>query len=727
MPRLAQSLLLVALAAAPVQAFAADPPENEVIVEGRSTDRAASEGRAGSKVAKRDLDEGLPRSAPDALRYEPGVYVQQTAHGQGSPFVRGRTGQQVLLLFDGVRLNNSTYRQGPNQYFFTVDARTIHAIEVMRGGGSTMYGSDALAGVIDARPIEPALDASAEGPVLRPRVAVRGATADGELGFRHQMDVQWTKGLRVLAGVGSRRVGLLESGGAVCSPGATNCTPESEAAALVPAFADDGRTQLGTGFREATADARVTAQLTPGLRAIAAAYVYRQLDAPRTDQCPPPFASQRECLIYDEQFRTLAYVALRGEGPPLARSIDATLSFQRQHERRTRSRPQSFVENGGRDDVNTIGAAAKLTAARLDLAPWASLTLRYGGDAYFDSIESRAWTEFTDVDVVIPLSRGQYLAGSTYAQGGAFVDAETELFESVTVRAGARGGVARADAPEDVESGTLAVSETWPLVAAHGGVEARPAEGLSVIANVDRSFRAPNLDDLTSRQQAGPGFQLENPALAPEGATTLEAGVRADVSFVQADAWIYQSILDDAIVRATRDVAACPPGTPQCNASWSRYQLVNLQSPATITGAEASLRLWLPAALTLRATVAYARGSGPNPQDPEAEEVPLSRIPPLHGSADLRWRSPHGLYAGAALRWATTQDRLAISDRSDARIPAGGTPGFGVVDLRGGFRYGRHAVVSLVVENVGDTAYRHHGSSIQGPGRGAVIQVEAGL
>src|SRR5262245_41890005 len=95
------------------------------------------EERATSTVRKSDLERRLPRSAPDAIRYEPGVFVQQTAHGQGSAYLRGLTGQQTVMLFDGIRLNNSTYRQGPNQYFFTLDSRTIQSIEVERGGGST--------------------------------------------------------------------------------------------------------------------------------------------------------------------------------------------------------------------------------------------------------------------------------------------------------------------------------------------------------------------------------------------------------------------------------------------------------------------------------------------------------------------------------------------------------------------------------------------------------------
>jgi hypothetical protein len=76
---------------------------------------------AASITTRQDL---IEKQAPDmfsALQNEVGVLMQRTAAGQSSPFVRGLTGQQVLILVDGVRLNNSFFRRGPNQYFNTID------------------------------------------------------------------------------------------------------------------------------------------------------------------------------------------------------------------------------------------------------------------------------------------------------------------------------------------------------------------------------------------------------------------------------------------------------------------------------------------------------------------------------------------------------------------------------------------------------------------------------
>jgi outer membrane cobalamin receptor len=89
------------------------------------------------------------RSVPELLDGTPGVFLQKTNHGGGSPFVRGFTGNQNLILIDGIRLNNAIFRYGPNQYLTLVDPQSVQKIEVIKGTGSVQYGSDALGGVIN--------------------------------------------------------------------------------------------------------------------------------------------------------------------------------------------------------------------------------------------------------------------------------------------------------------------------------------------------------------------------------------------------------------------------------------------------------------------------------------------------------------------------------------------------------------------------------------------------
>ena len=88
--------------------------------------------------------ENIPRTVPESLSIIPGVFVQKTNHGGGSPFIRGLTGNQTLILIDGIRLNNSTFRYGPNQYLNTIDPFSVNKIEVLRGRPLLVYASQAL-------------------------------------------------------------------------------------------------------------------------------------------------------------------------------------------------------------------------------------------------------------------------------------------------------------------------------------------------------------------------------------------------------------------------------------------------------------------------------------------------------------------------------------------------------------------------------------------------------
>lgn len=696
-------------------------------VEARVDPPVEDPARAHEIVTRRHLEESLPRSAPDALRDVPGVSIQQTGHGQASPYVRGLTGQQVVHLFDGVRLNNGIYRQGPNQYFFTVDSATLDRLEVTRGSASTRWGTDALGGAILAVPRERRPNVAETGASFEPRLTTRFRSADLEWGGRAELGLDLGDRVSFLGGVGYRAASQLRSGGVVGSPIDGRPSP-------VPRFTeelegrpqDEWHTQAGTGFTELTFDGRLVTRIAPRLRLITAAYGYRQGDAPRTDRCPPPEAPATECLTVREQFRTLGYAALRGDAGEHLRDIDVTLSYQRHHERRENDRPRSNVRFDAVDDVDTVGFTAGAATPRVRLADDASLRLRYGVDAYRDGVSSAASQTLTDLDLTLPLARGQYLDHSLYVTMGAYLMLELQPARWLTIRTGGRVGLAGVRAPGDEPSGTQGVDRDFGVAVGRLGAELRASDELTFLVSVDQGMRPPNLDDLTARQQTGPGFQFENPDLGAERSTSVDVGARLRLPFLSIDAWAFAILIDDGIVRALRGSADCPPRTPQCEASRVHLSLVNAPGLATLFGAEGAVTLTLPEDVTVRATVAWAWGEGPDPTSDQ--RVPLSRVPPLNGSLEARWRHREtGIYVGGILRWAATQDRLAPSDAADARIPAGGTPGWATVDLRGGWRFNESVLLSLVVENLFDVAYRTHGSSINGPGVGVMAALSVRL
>jgi iron complex outermembrane receptor protein/hemoglobin/transferrin/lactoferrin receptor protein len=694
--------------------------------------------RASSTVTRDELRERLSRSAPEALRWVPGVSVQQTTHGQGSPYVRGVTGQQVLLTFDGIRLNNGIYRQGPNQYFFTVDLGSLDRIEVQRGSASTRWGADAIGGVVLAMPSEPTLDPRRDGLYVHGRAIGRFGTQSPEIlggldaSGRLELDAQLGRDVAILVGGGYRGAEPIQGSGVLTNP--SNGQP-----ALVPFVEADGRTQRGTGFRYGAFDARLVARVAPELRLIGAVYGFRQYDTPRADLCPPPIGFERDCTTFLEQFRTLAYVALRGSAGPELREVDVTVSYQRQHEVRELREPSLFATNQFRDDVDSVGLAARLGSRRYAIGSDAGVRLRGGGDVAIDFVRSSAFLLDSLLGTTRELSRGLYADHGRFYTGGLFAELDADAFRILRVRSGVRAAFSGVRAPAEPLSATQRVHAEFEALVARAGLEVRASDELGLFLNVDQGFRAPNLDDMTSRQIIGPGYQFENPALTSERAITYELGARLRVPGIletgsfSVDAWLYAMEIEGAMTRSPRGIADCPAESPECRSAFSRFQLVNVVGRSWVLGAELASRLSLPFGLGLSATLAYAWGEGPSPllsPTPGQERVPLSRIMPVNGTVELRYANAEThLVVGAAMRWAGAQDRLAISDGVDARIPLGGTPAYAAFDLRAGWRF-EHTVrlqLSVVLENVFDQVYRVHGSGINGAGRGLVLQLEGSL
>ena len=96
----------------------------------------------------RDIQKVSPQTSADLLATIPGIKVQKSQFGGGSPVIRGMESNRVLLVVDGVRMNNAIYRKGHLQSSITVTPNMLDKTEVVFGPSSVVYGSDALGGVI---------------------------------------------------------------------------------------------------------------------------------------------------------------------------------------------------------------------------------------------------------------------------------------------------------------------------------------------------------------------------------------------------------------------------------------------------------------------------------------------------------------------------------------------------------------------------------------------------
>ena len=103
-------------------------------------------------ISKKELTFMNQQTTADVMQNTGNILVQKSQQGGGSPIIRGFETNKVLMVVDGVRMNNAIYRGGHLQNIITLDNSAMEKIEVLFGPGSVMYGSDALGGVCISTP-----------------------------------------------------------------------------------------------------------------------------------------------------------------------------------------------------------------------------------------------------------------------------------------------------------------------------------------------------------------------------------------------------------------------------------------------------------------------------------------------------------------------------------------------------------------------------------------------
>ncbi|MFN0033726.1 MAG: TonB-dependent receptor plug domain-containing protein, partial [Saprospiraceae bacterium] len=122
---------------------------NETIVSANRVSQSRSAIAQDVRVLRRaDIERLNAQSTADLLQNSGAVFVQKSQQGGGSPVLRGFEASRILLVLDGVRLNNAIYRSGHLQNAITLDNAALERAEVIFGPASTIYGTDALGGAI---------------------------------------------------------------------------------------------------------------------------------------------------------------------------------------------------------------------------------------------------------------------------------------------------------------------------------------------------------------------------------------------------------------------------------------------------------------------------------------------------------------------------------------------------------------------------------------------------
>ncbi len=622
-------------------------------------------------VGGQEAGERLAMGTADALNEAAEVHLQKTSLGGGSPILRGLAGNRVLMLVDGIRLNNSTFRLGVNQYLNTVGPDVLDHIEVLPGPGSALFGSDALGGVVNVVGKEP----SAERPELEYAGTV--TSAEGSMTHILTLNRAFSPRFAVLVGGAVRDLNDFRAGG--------------------------GDTQFHTGFSEWGSNARVVWKPETRHTFTAAYQTTRQEDVPRTDRI---VAGRDSVNFYDPQNRELAFLRYDTRAlDPVAQALRVTLSWNRQKEgRRTISATKTTQEINELDDAETIGLSIE---ARSVTDPKTIAT--YGADVYWDFVDSRANLHRLDTGVYEERP-GKLPDDGRHTSGGLFLRLQHSLRPDVMVSGSLRGSLFRLSGTPQGDFGRVVLDNR--NVTGAGEIRKSFGKGHSVFAALSQAFRAPNMEDAMALGLTNKGYDVPNPDLGPEKSITLETGLKlaGRTDREHGVVTLFATRIEDVLERTptTFNGADSLNGEPV-------FHQTN-QGRADLAGASVS-GSWRPAERwSARGSVSYTFSQNRETKDP------LTRTPPLRGSLALRREIATG-WAEAAVACAAKADRLSPDDLRDTRIPEGGTPGYAVLHLRGAWPVSPDLVLRAGLENVFDRNYRVHGSGIDMPGRNLTLGV----
>jgi outer membrane receptor protein involved in Fe transport len=616
-------------------------------------------------VGHEEADKYQMRTAPEALQLTPGVFVQKTNHGGGSPIIRGLTGNQTLLLTDGIRLSNATYRYGPNQYFNTIDLMNVEKIEVLRGGGSVQYGSDALGGTIQvfSRDLT-----TSEKPVWRGDLMARFATHNMEQSARAGVMYSGEKAA-FRGGVTGRNFGDIYGG-------------------------DTTGVQSPTGYKELDFDFKGKVRLTPTTDLTFAFQNVHQYDVPVYHKVK---LENYKVNSMDPQKRRLGYIRYEKQlNAGILKSVKLTTSLQNTEEGRKSMKNGSDVMRYENDRVRSMAFLAEAFTG--NGGQWSASS---GVEVYDDLVNSTRTDSNTQTGSKTE-GRGLYPDGSTMTSIAAY-SLNTFDLKHWIITAGVRFN----SFIINVEDETIGSAKLTPsALLGNMGVLRKIGPRSNIFISAGTGFRAPNIDDLGTLGIVDFRYEIPNYDLEPEKSFQFQAGYKYQGSRLNGEIYFYRNELYNLIVRT-----AVPGDTID---GYPVYMKENVER-AYIQGVEANAGLELFRSLVLNGSLTYTYGQN------ITKSEPMRRIPPVFGRLALQYEYKK---VWGSLAWiaAGTQDRLAAGDKSDNRIPQGGTPGWNIFNINAGYTM-KHLKVDISLENLFNKDYRYHGSGINGYGRYAMLTI----
>lgn len=675
------------------------------------------------------------QTVPAALEKTGAVFVQRSQMGGGSPILRGFEANKILLVVDGVRMNNAIYRSGHLQNAITIDPAMLERVEVHFGPAAVLYGSDALGGAIHFRSKKPRF--GRQDKMLSEGAAfVRSQSANAEKTAHLHWNLGW-KNTASLTSISFSDFGDLRAG-------RWKSRPEMDRYWGRYFYADringrdsilrnaDPLVQRGSAYRQLDILQKIRFRPHPRWELLLNAQYSNSSEVPRYDQLsegsfdwsgavPQANSLRFAQWSYGPQYRL--FTAFEGVFRPKKQALFDRLRFiaayQDIHESRITRRFGIPLHNTQLEELDVL-------TFNLDF----SKRGRQGQQLVYGAELRQNWVQSTVQSLNIETrERSNNSLGTRYPDGGsqtrsaaAYLHYRQRLGKKWRLHSGARLNWNQLQA-QFLDTALYSLpfqrlSLARLSLTGSAGLSWEYAPTWRLHALLSNAFRMPNVDDMGKIRARGGTVTVPNDDLLPEQALNGELRLsHQQAQRLRLEATAFYTYLFNALVQAPF----------QLNGEDSLFYdgrneaiVANVNTgQAQVWGLSARLTWTFRPHWTVESLLAYQRG-----RDLSAA-TPLAHIPPLYGRSSLTYQKKRFqaqllvLYNAAK---PLSQYAPASSENLDQALPSG-TPGWWVLNAYAQYRLGKWLQVQLGMENVLDKHYRTFSSGISSAGRNLIVSL----
>ena len=669
-----------------------------------------------------------PQTAADLISVSDEVFVQKSQLGGGSPMIRGFATNRILIVIDGVRMNNAIYREGNIQNVISLDPNSIESTEIIFGPGASIYGSDALGGVMDFHTKNP-FYSSGEKALFRAEAFTRYSSADKEK-TGHLDFISGGKKIAFLSSVSWSDFDNLKMGSGKYKdyerPEYIRNINGYDSIFINP----DPDVQVYTGYSQINAMNKLRFSLSENIDILFSNHYSELSDVPRYDR------------LIQYKSGKLRYGAWY-YGPQVWMMNNLQVTFNRPtgiyDELRIIAARQDYRESRhdrsrGSLSVNEQFEKVKIYSLNLDFDKKIGedkQLIYYGFELVTNNIGSTARTRDIISGIAVP-------AGSRYPNGKNFYSGvslyagyKNNLSEKITLNTGIRynhtslNSTIADNSYYNFPFEEISISDG--AVTGSAGLVIKPDEKTQVNLNGSTGFRSPNLDDAGKVFDSAPGtVVVPNPGLKSEYAWNVELGITRDFSrYLHFEITGFFTWLTDAMVR--HDFLFNGEDSIMYGGEMSRVEAVVNAGHARIYGLAMNMLVNITNNLSFRTALNITEGR-------EDNDVPLRHATPVFGASHLIFEKSgirtdlYAVYNGPK-KYA----KMAPSEISKPYMYASDdngnpwSPGWYTLNFKVSYNFTRWGTINTGLENILNYRYRPYSSGIVAPGRNFIISLRVAV